>query len=65
MDISKSAVKLKALIEKAIEDHRITRKEYDTIISLASEDGNIDVHEKALLAELHGMIEDKSVKMVP
>jgi len=65
MAISKSAEKLKAMIEKAIEDHKITRSEYDMIIHIATEDGHIDPQEKTLLSELQNMIEDKSVKMVP
>ena len=64
MEISESAQRLREKILKAIEDHKITRDEYDEIINIATEDGHIDVHEKALLAELQNMIEDKSVKMV-
>jgi tellurite resistance protein len=65
MKVSNNAVKLKALIEKAIEDHKLSRSEYDTIIHLATVDGHIDPQEKALLSELHNMIEDKSVKLTP
>jgi hypothetical protein len=65
MAVSESASRLKILIEKAIEDHKITRNEYDAIIHLASEDGYIDPQEKVLLGQLQEMIEDKSVKMVP
>lgn len=65
MAISNSAEKLKKMIEKAIEDHKITRSEYDAIFHLASEDGHIDPQEKALLSQLQDMIEDRSVKMVP
>lgn len=54
--------RLKEMIEKAIEDHIITRQEYDQIIHLATEDGHIDPIEKALLAELQQMIEDKVVR---
>jgi tellurite resistance protein len=50
------------MIEKAIEDHKITRDEYDKIINIATEDGYIDRHEQALLSELQQMIEDKQVK---
>ena len=50
------------MIEKAIEDHIITRDEYDKIIHIATEDGVIDRHERALLSELQQMIEDKMVK---
>lgn len=64
MGISESAQRLREKILTAIEDHKITRAEYDEIIHIATEDGQIDSQEKALLAELHNMIEDKSVKMV-
>jgi tellurite resistance protein len=64
MPYSESAERLKAAILKAIEDHKITRDEYDEIINIASEDGHIDPHERALLSELQDMIEDKSVRLV-
>jgi hypothetical protein len=54
--------RLREMIEKAIEDHVITRQEYDRIIHLALEDGHIDPIEKALLSELQQMIEDKMVR---
>jgi hypothetical protein len=54
--------RLRDMIEKAIEDHIITRQEYDQIIHLATEDGHIDPVEKALLSELHQMIQDKMVR---
>lgn len=62
MALSSSAQRLKAAILKAIEDHKITREEYDEIINIATEDGHIDSQEQALLSELQNMIEDKSVK---
>jgi len=62
--ISESSLRLREMIEKAIEDHVITRDEYDKIIHIATEDGVIDRHEKALLSELQQMIEDKMVKFV-
>lgn len=58
------AEKVKDLILKAIEDHEITREEYDMIIHAATEDGILDNKEKALLAELNNMIENKMVKFV-
>ncbi len=61
MEISNSASKLRVLIEKAIEDHKITHQEYDQIIHIATEDSHIDAQEKALLATLHEMIESKMV----
>jgi len=63
-NISESSVRLREMIEKAIEDHVITRDEYDKIIHIATEDGVIDRHERALLSELQQMIEDKMVKFV-
>jgi hypothetical protein len=65
MVYSKSAAKLRELIEKAIEDHIITRAEYDSIMAIALEDGHIDKHEQSLLNQLQEMIEDKSVKIIP
>ena len=62
--ISGSSIRLREMIEKAIEDQVITRDEYDKIIYIATEDGHIDRHEKALLSELQQMIEDGLVKFV-
>jgi hypothetical protein len=65
MPYSESAARLKKMIEKAIEDHRITRAEMDTIMAIATEDSHIDRHEQALLHELQEMIENKTVKVIP
>lgn len=62
MASSESAKKLREVIDKAIEDHKITRSEYDLIIHTATEDGVIDAEERALLSQLQDMIEDKTVK---
>uniref|UniRef100_UPI003216E99A hypothetical protein n=1 Tax=uncultured Draconibacterium sp. TaxID=1573823 RepID=UPI003216E99A len=62
--VSESSIRLRAMIEKAIEDHKITRDEYDKILNIATEDGYIDRHEQALLSELQQMIEDKQVRFV-
>ena len=64
MSISESAARLKIAIEKAIEDHQITRAELDQILNIASEDSHIDRHEQALLDELQDMIESKAVKVI-
>lgn len=64
MALSKSADKLRHMIEKAIDDHKITRDEYDQIIHLATEDGHIDSQEQALLSVLQDMIETNLVKFV-
>ena len=63
--ISESAQRLKATIEKAIEDHKITRDEYDQIINIATEDGHIDPQERVLLQQLQEMIENGMVKWAP
>ena len=64
MKYSESAGKLRIMIEKAIDDHKITRAEMDTILHIASEDGHIDPHEQALLNQLQEMIENKTVRFV-
>ena len=64
MKYSESAGKLRQMIEKAIDDHKITRDEMDTILHIATEDGHIDPHEQALLNQLQEMIENKTVKFV-
>lgn len=64
MKISKSAHKLKDMIIKAIDDHRLTQEEYDTIIHLATEDGIIDRQEQILLEQLQDMIANRTVKFV-
>ncbi len=65
MTISSSAGKLKEMIIKAIDDHQLTREEYDMIIHLATEDGVVDRQEQILLEQLHDMIENRSVRFVP
>jgi len=65
MKLSSGAKNLRILLEKAIEDHKISKAEYDLIIIQATEDGNIDSQEQALLRELHEMIADKTIKLVP
>lgn len=64
MQVSESAQRLREAIVKAIDDHKITRTEYDQILAIATEDGHIDPQEQVLLAELQNLIADKSVKMV-
>ena len=64
MKISESAGKLRVMIEKAIEDEKITRAEMDTILHIATEDGHIDPHERALLNQLQEMIENKTVRYI-
>lgn len=64
MKVSESAGRLKSMIEKAIEDHQITRDEYDMILHIATEDGHVDKHEQLLLDQLQEMIGNKSVKVV-
>lgn len=65
MPFTESARKLRKKIDKAIEDHKLTRAEYEQIIHLATDDHKIDRHEQVLLDRLQQMIEDKDVKIVP
>ena len=63
MPYSKSAAMLRKLIDKAIEDHKLTRAEMDEIINVAGADSHIDKHELALLDQLNQMIENREVKI--
>jgi|WetSurMetagenome_2_1015567.scaffolds.fasta_scaffold45182_2 hypothetical protein len=65
MKLSGSVKELREIIEKAMVDHQISKSEYELIIQLATADGIIDNQKRALLSELQGMIEDKTVKLVP
>ena len=65
MKLSSGAKNLRQIIEKAMEDHRISKAEYDQIILGATDDNNIDRQELALLRELHEMIANKTIKLVP
>lgn len=60
--VSKSALKLREAVEKAIKDGFLTRDEYDNIINIAAADGNIDKQEEVILKEFHQMIYDKEIK---
>lgn len=60
--ISESARRLKEMIEKAIEDHKITHEEYEKILHIATEDAHIDRHERILLQQLQEMIANGMVK---
>jgi len=64
MPLSESAGRLKEKINKAMDDHEITRAEMDAILFIATEDGHIDPQEQALLNQLQEMIENKTVKFV-
>lgn len=65
MKVSESAGRVRKMIEKAIEDHRITKAEYEEIIQLVLEDAQVDPQERALLKELQDMIDHREVKLVP
>ena len=65
MKISSDANKLRHIIDKAMDDHKITKSEYDKIIHQALDDGNIDRQELVLLREFQEMIANKTIKLVP
>ena len=64
MEYSESAGRLREMIEKAIDDQKITRAEMDNILNIATEDGHIDPQEQTLLNQLQEMIENRTVKYV-
>jgi hypothetical protein len=61
MIVTKKGQTLAEVIKKAIEDSVITIAEYEEITSIASQDGVIDAHERALLKELNALIANKTV----
>lgn len=64
MEISKSAQKIRKMIDKAIKCHEISHEDYDIILTIAYENGALDTHEKALLKQLQSMIEHNDIKLV-
>jgi hypothetical protein len=60
-----SGGKLAELIKKAIDDHKLTTSEYESILALADADGVIDAQERRLLAHLQDMLSDGTIKRVP
>ena len=63
MTVTKKGQKLADVIKKAIEDSMITITEYEEIMSVASDDGILDNHEKALLRELNNMIANRTLSL--
>lgn len=63
--ISKSSIKMRQIIEKAIDEHYITHDDYNNLIHIATEDSTIDPHEKILFKHLQDMLEDRTVKFKP
>ncbi len=64
MKATASGSRLAERIKKAIEDHVITRSEYEEILALTDEDGRVDYHERILLRELKNLIADRVVQRV-
>ena len=64
MVYSESAGRLRKMIEKAIDDQKITRSEMDSILNIVAEDGHVEPQEQALLNQLQEMIENKTVKYI-
>ena len=61
MTVTKKGQALAGVIKKAIEDSVMTIAEYEEIMSIASEDGILDNHEKALLKQLNALIANKTI----
>jgi DNA-binding ferritin-like protein len=64
MKLTKSGLKIRDVIEKAIKDHVITNSEYEEIMRVAQKDGMVDDHEQQLLGQFQGMLENGMVKRV-
>ena len=62
MQLTKSGLELKDVIEKAIQDCVITTSEYDEIMKVANKDGFIDDHEQRLLSQLQGLIANGTIE---
>jgi len=61
MLITKSGKKLAEVIEKAIANSKITMAEYEEIMAVADQDGMIDLHERALLKQLNGLMANRTI----
>ena len=64
MKLTRSGLKLRDVIEKAINDLVITNSEYEEIMKVASKDGMVDDHEQSLLGQLQRLLENGTVKRV-
>lgn len=62
--INESSLRLREMIEAAIQNSKISRKEYDKVLNIATEDGFIDKEEQALLGELQQKIEEKVIRLL-
>jgi hypothetical protein len=62
MQLSKSGIELRIVIEKAIKDHVITDSQYEEIMRVADKDGIVDDHEQRLLSQLQRLIENGTLK---
>ena len=64
MAVQSSSNRINEIIKEAIARHEITHGEYAKILSIADEDGHIDPMERAAIANLRDLIEDKTIKLV-
>ena len=64
MAAQSSSHRINEIIKQAISKHEITHGEYAKILSIADEDGHMDPMERAAIANLRDLIEDKTIKLV-
>ena len=64
MAINSAAHRINEIVKEAITKHEITHSEYERVLSLADEDGHIDPMERAAIANLRDLIEDKTIRLV-
>ena len=61
MALSHSAAKINEIIKQAIARQEITPAEYEEILVIADSDGYIDAQEKAAIAHLRELIQEKTI----
>ena len=62
--VSDSSQKMRKILDRAIQEHEITRDDYDRFLTIASADGHFDTQERVLLANLNDLIYDRTIKIV-
>jgi uncharacterized membrane protein YebE (DUF533 family) len=63
MPNTSSANEINDIIKRAIDKQEISSSDYERILSLADSDGYIDAREKAAIAHLRDMIQDRTIKV--
>lgn len=62
--VSDSSQKMRKILVRAIQEHEITRDDYDRFLTITSADGHFDTQERVLLGNLNDLIYDRTIKIV-